>query len=331
MTIIYNPFLASFARLCVFDYLSGSAFLTDGSVFARNTPFICGRVQFLFHRNSFDASRLIDDPLKQSANRAAVQRPVIDRSNVSDHFFFAIGRIDSESKLSLNPSKLNGALRASVEQLHQLLIESIDFVSPVFYVQAAPPILCSLCGGGESSNDGAARARFVDQVYEESDRPETNQRVSAPTLLTRAGSLAFCSISATIRLPTTAASACSQTSFTCSGVEIPNPTATGRSVNRFTRLPRFDAASDKLCLTPVTPVRETAYTKPVLASAINFRRSSVLVGATRKIKSMSADFNALRNSSASSGTRSVARTPSTPASFSSSPSRSRPIDRSGFK
>ena len=90
------------------------------------------------------------------------------------------------------------------------------------------------------------------------DRPKINHLTSVPILSTNAGSLAFCSISATIRLPTTAASACCQTSLTCSGVEIPNPTATGRSVNRRTRWTRFAAASDKLCWTPVTPARETA-------------------------------------------------------------------------
>src|SRR6266481_2081739 len=117
------------------------------------------------------------------------------------------------------------------------------------------------------------RLRIGTHGHEAEDRPETSHLVSAPTFSTRLGSPEFFSISATMRLPTTAASACCQTSLTCSGVEIPNPTATGRSVNRLTRLTRLDAASDKLCLTPVTPARDTAYTNPLLASAISLMRS----------------------------------------------------------
>src|SRR5262249_12685744 len=92
---------------------------------------------------------------------------------------------------------------------------------------------------------------------------------------------AFCSITRTIALPTTTASTCAPNSATCSGFETPNPTASGRSVTA--RMLRINGATDdeSESRSPVTPVRDTRYTKPVEYCATSFNRRSVLVGAAR--------------------------------------------------
>src|ERR1019366_6454180 len=82
-------------------------------------------------------------------------------------------------------------------------------------------------------------------------------------------------------LPTTTPSAIFATTPACSGVEMPNPAASGNFV-----APRIDAtngpnASDNAARSPVTPVRETKYTKPVEYCATSFNRFAVLVGAAR--------------------------------------------------
>ena len=64
---------------------------------------------------------------------------------------------------------------------------------------------------------------------------------------------------------------------------------------------------------PVTPVREIKYRNPLENSAIIASRSSVDVGAARKIVSSPRACIAARYSTASSGVRSVASTPSAPA------------------
>src|ERR1041385_7579272 len=57
-----------------------------------------------------------------------------------------------------------------------------------------------------------------------------SQSANLATRCTRSGFPMFCSISRTIALPTTAPSACRHTARTCSGLDIPNPTAIGAAV-----------------------------------------------------------------------------------------------------
>ena len=58
-------------------------------------------------------------------------------------------------------------------------------------------------------------------------------------------------------LPTTTPSACRPISATCSGVEMPKPTASGRSVTARMERTSGSTASESESCSPVTPVRET--------------------------------------------------------------------------
>ena len=107
---------------------------------------------------------------------------------------------------------------------------------------------------------------------------------SATALAASFGVAAF-SISATRADPTTAASAIPPSTDTCSGDEIPKPTASGSFVKRRTRRASAGSSSGSEARSPVTPVREIKYRNPVEHSAISARRASVDVGAARKIVS----------------------------------------------
>jgi hypothetical protein len=113
--------------------LCGFAILRD---FARRR--IPG-LRFLLYGNAFNAPGLIDDSLEQSPHSEPIERAVIDTRDVGDDFSLAIGRVDRKSQLALYPSEFDGALRASVEQRNQLLIQPIDFVSPIVYVHSDSP------------------------------------------------------------------------------------------------------------------------------------------------------------------------------------------------
>ena len=86
----------------------------------------------------------------------------------------------------------------------------------------------------------------------------SSDRANWPMRLTKSDEPADFSISRTIALPTTAASAKRQTSRTCSGVETPNPTATGKSLTDRTRFTRVSASRVISLRGPVTPARDTA-------------------------------------------------------------------------
>ena len=69
-------------------------------------------------------------------------------------------------------------------------------------------------------------------------------------------------ITCTIALPTTAASANAATSATCSGREMPNPSATGSVVSARMRSTSGRALAATASRVPVTPSREIAYRNP---------------------------------------------------------------------
>jgi hypothetical protein len=85
-----------------------------------------------------------------------------------------------------------------------------------------------------------------------------NSRANSPTREIASDGDAARSISATMAEPTTAASAYRQTSLTCSGLEIPKPTATGKPEKRLTRATNFSASALMSSRAPVTPARDTA-------------------------------------------------------------------------
>mmetsp|Transcript_9566 Transcript_9566/g.58264 ORF Transcript_9566/g.58264 Transcript_9566/m.58264 type:complete len:259 (+) Transcript_9566:163-939(+) len=136
----------------------------------------------------------------------------------------------------------------------------------------------------------------------------------------------------TSALPTITPSAPHDTTFfTCSGVEIPNPTATGlfeASLIVFTNVPTLSAM---LTLAPVTPVTDTRYMKPSVSSAIFFILSNGVTGVARRTICRPAAVASGRISCVSSMGRSGTSKPFAPASTALLQKFSQPIAMIGLK
>src|SRR5262245_5935036 len=249
---------------------------------------------------------LVDDPLEHALHAPLVQGArVLPRDALQDPRF-ALRRVDGQPQGALHLADLHRAGGPAVDQAEQLLVDHVDALSE--------PVYLALRALGRVG----LRRTFQLALF--------SHRTCAP----RSPS-GLSSRKRTSALPTTTPSATSPADLNCSGVEIPNPMATGSSVWRFSRSTRGRASSDSACLSPVTPVRLIAYTKPREASATRRSRSSGLVGAARNTVSRSALRAAGSQPSASSGGRSVTSTPSRPDWRPSPARRSTPYCRIGFR
>src|SRR5947209_9017369 len=97
------------------------------------------------------------------------------------------------------------------------------------------------------------------------------------------------SISSTMALPTTAASAFPFSAFKWSWREMPKPAATGREVRPLTSLSSAGIPSGSSLRAPVIPVTVTQYTKPLEWEQIVLIRSGGVVGATMNTVSSAAE------------------------------------------
>jgi len=125
-------------------------------------------------------------------------------------------------------------------------------------------------------------------------------------------------------LPTITASQYLEIAAACSGVDIPNPTPNGLSVEPLTISINSLILSGISFLTPVTPNWETQYMKPSPEAAISLILWAPLVGATRGIRYKYCSASKRENSPASSIGRSGTINPSTPALAASAATFDRP-------
>src|SRR6266853_2557927 len=267
---------------------------------------------FLFHvvlhHRAFHRTRFIQDALEQAPNRRIGKRPGIGAHRCVENVFLTVRLIQRLTRGMLDAPNFDHAVRALVQELHESPVNFIDFAAPVF--DAHPR--------GSRRLIPATAAPF-------------NNLTRAASASAAASTVPARSISSTSAEPTTAASANPPSTDTCPGSEMPNPMAMGRSVTRRTRRASAGNSSASCSFAPVTPVREIKYRNPLDDFAISARRSSVDVGAARKIVSRPREYIATRYSSPSSGVRSVISTPSAPAAFAASPNFSSPICRTGLK
>mmetsp|Transcript_68006 Transcript_68006/g.102570 ORF Transcript_68006/g.102570 Transcript_68006/m.102570 type:complete len:227 (+) Transcript_68006:1143-1823(+) len=138
------------------------------------------------------------------------------------------------------------------------------------------------------------------------------------------------SIAFKMALPTTTPSAMLATPLTISGVEIPKPTASGKSVFVRTRLMKSSRSGGSESLAPVTPVTETQYKNVEAISVKEAMRLSLLVGATKGTLESPYLMQALFNTIPSSGGKSTTMNPSAPASLACLQSSSSPYCKKGL-
>src|SRR5437773_2459921 len=252
---------------------------------------------FLVHGEPLQAAALVNDSLEDAPHGRGIQRPRVLAHDPLQDPGLSLRRVDREAEGALHLADLHRARRTAVEQPHQLLVDRVD---------AAPPLV----DGTHTRSRGRLCLGRQLQIA-------LLSHVTCP-----ATSPWGCSWNRTSALPTTTASATEAAAATCSGVEIPNPRATGSRVSALMRDSSGRASSESASLSPVTPVRLIAYTKPREAPATRRSLSSGLVGAARKTVSRPASRATSSQPPASSGGRSVTSTPSTPAAAASRARRS---------
>src|SRR5882672_11058658 len=214
------------------------------------------------HRVAFGSTGFVKDAFEQPANRRVGQRAGIVALGVREDFVFAVGLIERNLRGLLELADFQSALRARVQEFDELFVNFIDAAAPVAEIH-----------GATSRRERPRRAAFL------------NGRIVAARAEAAASMDDAFSISETRAEPMTAASARPPRTETWPGSEMPKPTAMGRCVTLRARRKREGRSSGRASLAPVTPVREMRYRKPDEQAAIFARRSSVDVGAPRKIVS----------------------------------------------
>src|SRR6185295_11611199 len=152
----------------------------------------------LFSLEPFDTPAFIDDTLEQTLQTFVIERPRVRFLYSTKDFALPLRIVNAEILSMFDLPNLDGAFRTLVEQLNEPAVNFINFAAPIFdaHLQSEP----------------------------------FNQPANLATLSTKSGLPRCSSICLTIELPTTAASASCHTALTCSGREIPNPTAIGSAV-----------------------------------------------------------------------------------------------------
>src|SRR5215831_6809416 len=221
------------------------------------------------HGVALRSPRFINDALEQAANRRIGQRAGIVAFGVGQNFVLALRLIQRNMGFLFQLADLEGALRAFVEKLDELFIDFVNAAAPVGQVH-----------GATSRRERPCRAAcFKARTF------SASAEAAASIALELAPDLVAFSTSATRVEPTTAASARPPRTETCPGNEIPKPTARGSCVTARARRSSAGRSSGSASFAPVTPVREMRYRKPEEHAAIFASRSSVDVGAPRKIVS----------------------------------------------
>jgi hypothetical protein len=87
---------------------------------------------FLLPFNPLDAPALVDYAFEQALQPFIVQRPSIDLFDALKDFPFALRIIDTEVFDMFDPSDLDRAFGALVEQFNQFVVDLINFASPIF-------------------------------------------------------------------------------------------------------------------------------------------------------------------------------------------------------
>src|SRR5579883_357595 len=129
----------------------------------------------LFTLETFNAPALIDYTLEQTLKTLVVERAGICFFDSAEYFALPFRVINSQIEIVFNLSNFDRASGTFIQQPYKLLVDIIDFLTPVFDAH------CNC--------------------------EPFNQAANAATRCTRSGLPMCCSISLTIELPTIAASA----------------------------------------------------------------------------------------------------------------------------
>src|SRR5579864_3295145 len=192
------------------------------------------------HAHALQRSHFVDDALEDAAHGFVRHGSSVVLPHVSQHLLLALGLVNRHLAFLLDASDLLDNARAFVQELDEPLVERID---PL-------PALGQRLGGSLAGHRSRAPACAI-------SNPCFSSRAKLSSCTSSDGLSRLRSIRWTIALPTTTASTRRPNSATCSGREMPNPTASGNFV-----MARIERTSDSTepeseSRSPVTPVRET--------------------------------------------------------------------------
>src|SRR4029453_10924379 len=178
---------------------------------------------FFTVRNPLEPPCFVDDSFEQTLHRLVVERTRVDPLNVTEDFRFTRWLIDLESYQLLLVTDGECARGALAQELDEPRVDVIDLLTKLV--------------------DSPHTALFSHRTY-------------SPARSATSGAAPCSAITLTSALPTTAASADWHAFATCSGEEIPNPSATGSDDWALTRATKAVTSSAKRSRAPVTPSRE---------------------------------------------------------------------------
>jgi hypothetical protein len=84
-----------------------------------------------------DATGFRQKALEQAPDGPLIERSLVAPERIGDDLLFAVGRQQGQIILSFQLPDLDGILRPTIQQFHQLSIHVIDSLSPIFNVHGS--------------------------------------------------------------------------------------------------------------------------------------------------------------------------------------------------
>src|SRR5262245_29641323 len=194
---------------------------------ASSFPF---RFPVLVRGQPLQAPALVDDALEHALDAPRVQGARVLARDALEDPGLALGGVDGQPERALHLADLHRARGTAVHEAEELRVDHVDAL--------AERVDLPLRARGRGGGGGLLQlALFSHRTW----APRSPSGLS--------------SRKRTSALPTTTPSATSPAALNCSGVEMPNPIATGSLVCRFSRSTSGRASPESAWRSPVTPVR----------------------------------------------------------------------------
>src|SRR6266851_5757585 len=191
------------------------------------------------HAHALQGTHFVDDALEDTPRGVVRHRSGSVLLNIAQHLLLALRLVHRHLAFLLDAANPLDDARPFVQQFQKAQVERVDPLTA----------LRQRLRGSFASHRSRAPACAI-------SNPCFSSRAKLSSCTSSDGLSRLRSIRCTMALPTTTASTRRPSSATCSGREMPNPTASGRVVMARMDRTRGPTASESDSRSPVTPVRE---------------------------------------------------------------------------